>query len=195
MIYLKLNPVGVDVVINDIQRQVSTALNWTDYNAYHRIYKIEKAEGGIIPEFYTGENEARSGEYEEVYLNDNLMASSFFYSQDTVTANDGGHLMDNTISMVFQVDLNRLNGDNKRADEHVHRDVIRAINDSGHGKVSSLVTKLSNVYSEFDITQIRWNDMQPFHCFRVDIAVNYQFDCCDDCMYQSPITGNDYIFI
>ena len=51
MIYLKTNPVGIDVVINDIQLSIANALLWTDYDAYSRAYK-NYTETGIIPEVY-----------------------------------------------------------------------------------------------------------------------------------------------
>ncbi len=193
MIYIKENPVGVDVVINDIQRNIYESLGWVDYNAYHRVYKNEKSTGGVVPDFYTGENDVRSGEYKEVLLDDNLAASSFFYTDDTITTIDNGFLNQTNVHFICQVDLNRINGDNKRSDEAVHRDVVLAVNNSIYGKVSATVTGISSVYSEFDTTQITWDDMQPFHCFRVDIAVTYRYDCCDDCRYESPITGNEYI--
>ena len=83
--------------------------------------------------------------------------------------------------MVFQVDLSTVASVIKhRGDAEVHRIVVNAINKGLYGKVSSLVTGIPNVYTEFDQNQIQFTDMHPFHCFRVDIDVNYEFGCCKD---------------
>lgn len=193
MIYVKENAVGIDVVINDIQIAVSNSLQWVNYNAYHRIYKNETA-NGIIPEWYEDITQATKGEYEEVYLNDKLDASSFIYKEDTIPAVDIGRLFSTVVSMVFQVDLAAVEGvKDTRNDEEVHRLVIEAINGSTYGKVASIVTGISNVYSEFDTSQIQWDDMQPFHCFRIDIDVNYDYNCCTDCNQINPVMGNNVV--
>lgn len=193
MIFVKENAVGIDVVINDIQIAVSKSLQWVNYNAYHRIYKNE-TRTGTIPEFYRDITQATVGEYEEVYLNDNLDASSFIYKEDNIPAIDAGRMFGTVLSMVFQVNLAKVEGvKDTRNDEEVHRLAIEAINGIKYGKVSNIITGISNVYSEFDTTQIKWDDMQPFHCFRIDIDVSYQYKCCVNCGYQGDINGNNIV--
>ena len=112
---------------------------------------------------------------------DTLCASSFFYVDDNQTPVDNGRLFNTTLSMVFQVNLNKVAENIKhRGDSEIHRIAVNAINKSLYGNVSGLVTGISNVYSEFDQSQIQFTDMHPFHCFRVDIDVNYEFGCCAD---------------
>lgn len=177
MIYLKTIPQGIDVVINDIQKAVASSLSWNGYNAYLRVYKNE-TENGLIPEFYKDITQAKVGDYEEVYLNDNLNASSFFYTSDNIQSSEDGRMFQTSLSMVFQVDLAAVtNIQDSRNDEEVHGQVIRAINSSINGKVNSLITGIKNVYSEFDTSKVKWDDMQPFHVFRVDIDVNYEYSC------------------
>lgn len=193
MIFVKDSAVGIDVVINDIQIAVSNSLQWVNYNAYHRIYKNE-TKNGIIPEFYRDITQATVGDYEEVYLNDNLDATSFIYTEGTISSIDAGRLFSTVLSMVFQVNLSEVEGvKDTRNDEEAHRLAVEAINNSTYGKVNSIVTGISNVYSEFDTSQITWNDMQPFHCFRIDIDVSYRYNCCTDCGYQGDINGNNIV--
>jgi hypothetical protein len=192
MIYIKENPVGIDILINDIQIAVSSALGWSNYNAYHRAYKNESA-SGIIPEVYKLPPQGVVGEYEEVFTNDNLSASSFFYTEDTISSIDVGRLFSTTLSMVFQCDLAELEGTDNRFDEEVHRKVVLAINESTDGKVESVITGISNVYTEFNTSQVQWTDMQPCHVFRVDISANYEYNCCIDCRYSTPVTGNEIV--
>jgi len=184
---LKDKPVGVDTVINNINDLVFTDLGWVstaefpiNYNAYHRALK-NPINNGLVPEVYDIESGTVFGEYTQVLYDDNLDASSFFYTSDSLDTIDNGRLFGTTISMVFQVDLSKV-ADNiyHRGDAEIQRIVVNAINKGIYGKVSSVVTGIPNVYSEFDQSQIQFTDMHPFHCFRVDIDVNYELGCCAD---------------
>ena len=184
---LKVNPVGIDTVINNINNLVFKELDWlsaneipVNYTAHHRALKNPR-NGGIVPEVYEIDTNTRSGEYVESLYDDSLDASSFFYVEDTQTPIDNGLLFNTTVSMVFQVNLDKVADNIKhRGDSEIHRVVINAINKGIYGNVSGLVTGIQNVYSEFDQSQIEFTDMHPFHCFRVDIDISYAFGCCID---------------
>ena len=185
---LKDSPVGIDAVINNINDLVYTELDWlstdeenpVNYTAYHRALKNPRG-AGLVPEVYNLENGSTFGEYTEALYDDSLDASSFFYTSDSIDTIDNGYMFSTTLSMVFQVDLSKVADNIKhRGDAEIHRIVVNAINKGIYGKVSSVVTGIPNVYSEFDQSQIEFTDMHPFHCFRVDIDVNYSFDCCKD---------------
>lgn len=188
MLTLKQNPIGIDTVINNINYLVYNELNWkttadmpVNYTGYHRALKNPRNDG-IVPEvFLVNKSRFSKGEYSEVLYDDTLDASSFFYIDDNQTSSDNGRFMNTTLSMVFQVNLNKV-AENiaHRGDAEIHRLVVKAINKSPYGTFSQLVTGIPNVYSEFDQSQITFTDMHPFHCFRVDIDVNYQFSCCVD---------------
>ena len=191
---LKNSPVGIDTVINNINKLVYDDLDWlsTNYNAihytaYHRALKNPNGQGGLIPEVYNIDTVTRSGEYSEVFYDDSLDASSFFYVDDNQSTIDNGRMFNTTLSMVFQVDLSIVASAIKhRGDAEIHRVVVNAINKGIYGKVSNVVTGIQNVYSEFEQSQIDFTDMHPFHCFRVDIDVNYEFQCCiDGCGLES----------
>ena len=203
MLVLKDKPVGIDTVINEINNKVFTALNWksTDidnpinYNAYHRALKNPK-NNGIIPEAYDLDTTTRKGEYSNVFYDDRLDASSFFYLDDNVSPIDNGRVFNTTLSMVFQVDLSKVSSTvNHRGDEEIHRIVINAVNKSIYGNVSNVVTTIPQVYSEFDQSQITYTDMQPFHCFRVDIAVSYEYDCCVDRCGLEPLPESGFLLL
>lgn len=195
MLTLKEKPIGIDTVINNINWLVYDEFGWKsddpyfpiNYTAYHRALKNPR-NGGLVPEVYiANQNRFEKGEYSEVLYDDTLDASSFFYVDDNQTPVDNGRLFSTTLSMVFQVNLNKVAENIKhRGDAEIHRIAVNAINKSLYGNVSGLVTGISNVYSEFDQSQIQFTDMHPFHCFRVDIDVNYEFHCCKDgCNLQS----------
>ena len=201
MLVLKNKPVGIDTVINEINNKVFNTLNWksTDidnpiiYNAYHRALKNPR-NNSVIPEAYILDIANRKGEYKEVFYDDRLDASSFFYVEDTINAVDNGRIFNTTLSMVFQVDLSKVaDSISHRGDTEIQRVVVNAINKSIYGNVSSVITGIPNVYSEFDQSQITFTDMQPFHCFRVDIDVNFSFDCCADGCGLHPLPDNSFL--
>ena len=134
----------------------------------------------------------KKGEYIEVFNDDNYAATSFYYTEDTRDFTEFGRLSNSTVSIIFQLDLATLYGTNKRYDEEAHRDVILAIQKTRTGEITTLETGIENVYSEFDTTQIQYDDMQPFHVFRIDFEVPYEYDCCDDCSYEN-LSGDDII--
>jgi hypothetical protein len=190
---LKDKPVGIDTVINNINDLVFSDLDWkstsefpVNYTAYHRALKNPRG-AGLVPEVYEIEKNTRYGEYKEAFYDDTIDASSFFYTSDSMDTVDNGRLFNTTLSMVFQVDLSKVaNNIYHRGDAEIQRIVVNAINKGLYGKVSNVVTGVSSVYSEFDQSQIQFTDMHPFHCFRVDIDVNYELDCCvDGCGLQS----------
>jgi hypothetical protein len=184
---LKTSPVGIDTVINNINKLVFDELDWVstgdnpvNYTAYHRALKNPR-NGGIVPEVYEIDTDTRMGEYSECFYDDRVDASSFFYVDDNQTTIDNGRMFSTTVSMVFQIDLSVVADNIKhRGDAEIHRVVCNAINKSIYGNVSGLITGIPNVYSEFNQDQIEFTDMHPFHCFRVEIDVNYEFGCCYD---------------
>lgn len=196
MLILKDKPFGIDTVINDINQRVYDALNWkTDadvpinYTAYHRADKNPKIINGneaVIPEGYVYEitpaQQRGKGEYKELFYDDTLDASSFFYTEDTIGTTDNGNLNETVLSMVFQVNLNEVaNNINHRGDEEIHSKVYNAIKETPYGEFVQTVKTIPAVYSEFDTSQITYTDMQGFHCFRMDINVRYEYRCCVDC--------------
>lgn len=182
MLYLKDKPKGIDKVINDLNVTLYNSLvdsDWFEYNAYHRAYKNETNEG-IIAEVYDKDDK----DYKEVFFNDNLSASSFFLIEDSIPSIDGGNMFDTTISVIMQCDLSKVaNIIEYRADEEIVSQVVRALKDTKYGSISNINRGISNVYNGFRTDNIEYTDMNPFFCFRIDLDVTYQYDCCDDCNY------------
>lgn len=175
-LFLKNNPVGIDLVIQDIQKKLFDKLSavWPSgikYNAYGRCYRNKK-DDGYIAEFYEGSNE-----YQEVYWDDTLSALSFF-GIDPITQIDTDPVAD--VHLVFFVNIADLKPgvQIERQDEEVHLDVYRIIKRGIHGLVvNSQKTGLENVLKEypgsFREDRLRVVDMHPVHCFRYDFQVRY----------------------
>jgi len=189
---VKNSPIGVDIVINDIIESMYEGLTdagWQNYEAYHRAYKNPKRDGEkFIPEAYT-----KSNEYEEVLLNDELYSSSFFITGSNTTSEQGNYSV--PLSVIFQVNLNELYKNvEHRADEEARNDAIVSIKNGPIGnKITSIVTDLPKVYEEFDTLGMNFNDMEPFHVFRVNMEVLVDYSCDYFCTHGDG-GGFDYIF-
>ena len=168
----KISPVGIDRNVDEIQ-VILNELNWAGFNIYPRIYK-EKIGDNVKPMAYVG-----NGEYVDVFNNDNLTTGNcFFYDSGTQTATD--LMYKNTqLSIVFQVNLNVLFPSVlHRADEEAHKAVLIKLRElSLPYEVTGIVKELENVYSEFDTTQVQFDDIGKFHVFRVDMTCLVSYLC------------------
>lgn len=165
----KISPVGIDIVIDILQKKLFNELGWdtnTTYEANHRAYKNE-TEDGIIPEVYDGKKE-----YRDIYFNDTVDANSFFLVDDTRT---GNRAYTTTVSIIFQLKLDKIFPNIiHRADEEAHAQVLQVLEiNPTSAKISSLQTGISNVYSGLLVDQSKFDNMQPFHVFKVDMDVNF----------------------
>ena len=168
----KISPKGIDINVDAIQVHLNSLISWTNFNSYPRIYK-EETEQGIKPMNYTS-----NGDYVDVFTNDNLNGSIFFYNEDTRNAVNG-YFNDVTLSMVVQLDLDALYPNvTHRPDEEAHNDIIIALKKlMPTVTINALITGLNNVYSEFSTTQVQLDDISKFHVFRIDMSVVVDNDC------------------
>ena len=175
MLYLKETPRGIDVPIQRFQKYLYANISdiWDidvekGYDCFGRAYRNQK-EGGYIPEVYIGGNN-----YRDVYFDDRKVALSFFGVEDMQRYKI--RMMAN-VFLIFCVNLKQLYPEVKhRADGEAHRDVI---NLSGRmlGEFTGLVTGIDSVFKGYDIKQIKYRDMHPAHCFRLNYTVKYTDEC------------------
>lgn len=143
-----------------------------DYLAYGRVYR-NQTKDGYIPEVFIGGND-----YQEVLLDDRVAASSFFGVENTTEFNN--FLVDAQVFVVFWVDLSRLkSGTAQRQDEEVHIDVLKLVNNikKFNFELTGIETGIDTIfrnYSGFRVNEaIKYRDMHPFHCFRLNFNLNY----------------------
>ena len=182
---LKNQPIGIDKIINKINSELysnlTTSAGWTGYEAYHRAYRNDSA-NGIIPEVYTGES-IDQNDYKEAYLDDRDNASSFFLVSEN---NDITHNQEKIdVEIYFKVKLTSLYSElSHRADEEARNDVKVALKNMPYvSSVGQTITGIRNVYSEFRQDNIKYDDMQPFHVFKINITINPIYNCYWTCEY------------
>ena len=167
---LKNNATGIDRSVDLLQNYLWENISWnkdpltTDsYQSYHRAYKNE-SNNGLKFEVFTQNND-----YKEVLHDDRYLASSFFITSDEVNINNTGKETTN-ISVIFQVNLKRLYPSVlHRADEECHREVMNILkNNPFNYELVRLTKGIRNVYSEIGYGEKEFEDMNPFHVFRID---------------------------
>lgn len=169
----KISPVGIDRIIDSIQVVLYNKLGWDTGTVYEANSRANKTPGkldgkeGLIPEVYDGKKQ-----YREVYFNDTVDANSFFLVDDTRT---GDKLYTIIVSIIFQLKLDKIFPlITHRADEEAHKQVLDVLERTTLVKINSLQTGIANVYSGLLVDQSKFDNMQPFHVFKVDIDVNYE---------------------
>lgn len=179
MNYTLDKPKGIDYAIQRMQNHLFKKLGWSNFDIYGRVYKnISKKSGQVVPEAYIG-----NGEYKDVLTNDKKDAMVFFVDADEHTS-ISGHTFTSEVSVVFIVNLKKLypNAVNRAdTDVQIHADKIirgaRIFNVTANTPIT--ITKgLENVLSEFDTTNIKLSDFQPYHIFSIKGTLNYLITNC-----------------
>ena len=175
---LKPSPVGVDRVIDQIQKRLSLNLDFGNVltEVYPRAYKNPKTNNitRLIPEIFIG-----NGDYKEVFFDDNLALMVYFLTDDKFEILKGG-LISGEISIIVHANLVDLfNVESERKDEELHLMFINALKNWAY-KPTSIETGIKNVYREFDISNVLLDDMSHQHVFRLNLSATWQ-NCCKNC--------------
>ena len=182
MLIQKSNPVGIDIPIQRFQAYIHSALSakWNvtdDYRCYARADRNKTDNGYIAEVLIDG-----TGSYDAVYEDKRYAAQSFF-GLSTRAENESGRLTTD-VHLVFFVDVKRLKpAISHRADEEIRKDVINACSSGMYGfNFESLETGLENVLREYPGTRrddrLKYVDMQPVHCFRLNFLLTYDINNC-----------------
>jgi len=167
----KTDPKGIDISIGKLQNLLFTELDLLSYESYPRVYKNPDINVLTIPETYIA-----TKDYKEVLFDDKFSLSSFWLVDDNRSIDE---FATTTISVVFQVLLDELYPTvPHRADEEFIRDIYNILYNNPYDyDLTNVVTGIDNVYSEFDTSQVTWDDMSNFFVCRFDLEVVYDYNC------------------
>lgn len=172
----KTNPRGIDIKIDSFQAHLDSALSFTEWDSYHRVY-TNPNEGSnlLVPERYDA-----AGEYQEVFYNDNFdITTWFFVANERPVAPDG--YITATVSLIVQANLDKLYpAIAHRADEELNNSfeiASRSFPGRTEFVLESIWTTIDRVYTEFDKAQILLDDMSKQYVVRFNYKVSYTPDC------------------
>lgn len=166
--------VGIDTVIKSLQEDIYSELqnSWKGIiQGYGRVYRNVNNYGTFKPSWFLGVKD-----YEDVYYNDNFSCMFCFIDSENHKTDDG-FVFNSDVRVVFMVDLNRIiPTESGRADMEAQNDVVNTLRNYNYGRyeIKGIVKGLKNVFQGFDTSGIKFSDMQPYHCFGVDLKLNYE---------------------
>lgn len=180
---LKTNPVGVDKKIDQLQRNLFSKLieiwkfDGEKYKCTPRCYRNQK-ETGYVAELFVGLND-----YEEVYYDDRVSATSFFGLGQTEVITEPGNMTVADVHLIFSVNAQEVKPipANQRNDEEIRIDVQSIIDTYGTSngwiikKITSGLDKILTEYPGSRVSEgLKYKDMHPFLWFRFDMQLYYQ---------------------
>jgi hypothetical protein len=180
---LKPSVTGIDIPIQKYQTFLYNGLRakWnieTMFNMYGRAYR-NQTQDGYTPEIYKGNDE-----YSDSYFDDTLHGSAFWgVGEQTKVSLEGD--ITAQVFVIFMVNLNFIKPSfsGQRNDEEVRVDVATLAVERFSGFfLTGIITGIDQVFKEYSgykaVKGIKFRDMQPWHCFRLNFQVNYNiYDC------------------
>lgn len=182
MEYVKESPTGIDIHIQKLQRFLFSELKKTwgitndvFFDCYGRAYR-NQVKDGFIPEAYIGNKE-----YREILFDDNRKAITFFGVGENIRYNHGTATA--PVYLIVMVNLAQIKGGITRADEETHVDVQKLLQPGRSGfEMLEFLTGIENVFKEYSGWRakdgMKYRDMQPFHCFRINLSLTYNIQDC-----------------
>lgn len=169
MVEKKDNPVGIDTVIDNIQRRIYEPLKqkWGDIDIYGRVYKKKEHDGTMSLERYTG-----NGEYKKVLFSE---GNKIFFVQGNnpklsygTASNDLWIVCSLKLGMGFD-----------RNDEESHIDLTtelyKFMNRDSIKELQYGTTNLKNIVEEpFEFGSFEFGDVHPYHVFMLKTNVSYE---------------------
>jgi hypothetical protein len=172
---------GIDIPIQKLQtvlyNQIKTLWPVDDdsFTMYGRAYR-NQTQDGYTPEIYTG-----NGDYTDAYFNDTLKASAFFGLGETAKVSSVDTSAN--VYLIFMVNLDKVKPGTTRNDEEARIDIERICMNKDYGFfLTGIVTGIDQVFKEYSgykaTKGIKFRDMQPWHCFRLNFNITYNiYDC------------------
>ena len=173
---LKTNPIGLDAVIDSVQKKIYTLSDcWNiDLEGYPRCYILNKESGQTV-EAYIGDNEyskplsfAEGNKFFFVCPNDIEHVSNQYY-----TTNIELYFILNIVECKPSV--------LHRADEEVRNDVINLIGTHTQVEIKRIIWQIDKVFNRFRNKQSRSfdydviTDIHPHHAFKIELEL-YPYD-------------------
>lgn len=189
VIWTKTSPVGIDISVQRFQEFLYPQLktiwgiaNDTDYDCHGRAYRNQTVDG-YIPEVFVGVGtDPNQPDYKEVLLDDNKVAMSFFSLGETTRYDTGN--ANAQLALIFLVNVPELKPSIEyRGDEEIRNDVEKLCQIDRFGfRMTDMIMGLDQVFKEYTGWRVKegmkFRDMHPTHCFRLNFNVLYDINEC-----------------
>jgi len=171
MIHLKANTSGIDCEIQDMQRVFHDALSaqFPNVEAYGRLYRKERI-SGTYPEWFN----SSTGDYEIIYLDDTKDVIISFIDGEEHTTQDGFTYVA-PLKIIFWFNTDRI-ANTEYGDSEAQRLASVILNTEIFNTFTydRLQKQVRSIYSGFNINDVKFENMHPYHVFSLNINLTYQ---------------------
>ena len=180
MIYAKTTTYGLDTKIKQIQQALQDDLPWfdvsgmqdTDIAIYGKVYTNVDDKNRPIPEAYKSGNE-----YTQIFVNDKIACTIGFILNGNRVITNGKNTT--SLDIVCTLNLDRIYGVNERDDEKALIEFKKVLmNDNTIQVFNEVKETVPVVFEGFYYDNIKFNDMQPWYVFSLNVDVEYFSDYC-----------------
>lgn len=178
MNYTKPTVIGIDIPIQKFQTVLYDKIKtiWpvddSSFNMFGRAYR-NQAQKGYQPEVFVG-----GIEYNDSYFDDTVKGSAFWglSSPEKVTPEGDTTAQ---VFVIFMVRLDQIKPGETRNDEEARNDIQQICMNRFSGLfMSGVITGIDQVFKEYNLDNIKFRDMHPWHCFRLNFNLVYNiYDC------------------
>lgn len=165
---------GIDAVIEKVKASLYAKLEEkfpsADIDGFGRVHRNRK-EGGLVPEFRVG------NEYTDVFLDDRKdVVFSFVTSEDSSTEDE--FVFVNEVKLSFFLNLEKLYG--QYLDAKAHEDLVSIVRSIARERytITGIEVGVENVFEGFDVEQVKFGGIAPWHCFGINLDLYYNLKAC-----------------
>jgi hypothetical protein len=170
-LFLKTNPVGIDKLINTKMIQLSKKLELFNIDIYGRLYELDKKRP-----FAKIEANSLKNNYADIFNDDSRNICAFIVSNNE-TISGQNNLAKVQIDVVFTLNLDKILTSKEREDEEIKLLAFHAVN-SALWNVVSVKKTIPEIFSNFDISDLKIADYHPYFNFSFQCEVFYNLNEC-----------------
>lgn len=169
MIYLKTNPVGIDIKIQQVQQRLYDKLSVDlscDISAYGRAY-VNNDNGSVKPLAYL-----TNGEHRELLTDDTIKGLHFFFIENESSKVVGrSGLTETEVDIIFIIDdISKAKSSiTHYADEELKEDIKKYL--TGTTLEPTSIVKGEKALDGFDIKDLKF--IYPYYVFKITTINNY----------------------
>jgi hypothetical protein len=166
---------GIDKKIKDIQNVLNSKLGFENVDFYGRVQRTIMSQGKLfIPTVQISNTESKT-----VYYDDkNAPGGSVFFIDEKKHTTKDGIVYNAKVKVVFMLNLNKvITPKDYRADAEIQEEIIKLLRKTKLLEITEIEKGLNEILSEFDVSNIKKNDTQPYHIFSINGNLKYQFNC------------------
>lgn len=171
-LHTRISAIGLDAAVQRLQKRLYSDLDarWNGtLDGYGRAYRNIKKDDTFIFEWWNSTKK----DYEDVYYNDSSANAVFFFVNNGTSTTDDRMAYVQPMKLIVMCNLKSIIDSDERMDQQAHRDVVEFLRSNSVVVVDELDDNMETIFNNVSTDNIKLLDIQPNHCFSVNISVTY----------------------